>query len=60
MISPGDTVTVVRSPYSSVRNGTRLVVEHVRREHLGKRDLCYLAGLANKAFWDCELKKEEE
>lgn len=57
MLKNGDRVTIVRSPYSSVRNGTEAVIEEIRPDHFGPQQHLYiLSGLPHKLFRVYELQ----
>ena len=54
----GDTVCIVRSPYTSIRNGTQAVVERIYPNHFAPGiHLYWLAGLPNRCFRRAEIQK---
>jgi hypothetical protein len=55
-----DTVTVIKSPYSDVPNGTEAVVTEIKPHHLGFGLHLYYLGLPDhKSFWGYEIAKKE-
>ena len=57
----GDRVTVIKSPYFSVKPGSVSVVTEVRQNHFGKGKHLYVLGeFPNRAFRRYEIRKAKK